>query len=83
MPKQRPSPEKLLQQVQDEEREQRSGKLKIYLGAAPGVGKTYTMLQDAHSKRKTGLDVVVGVMKPMAAKKLKHLLKSFEILPTK
>ena len=48
---QRPNPEKLLQQAQEEERQEQHGKLKIYLGAAPGVGKTHTMLQDALARR--------------------------------
>ncbi len=48
--------------MQEEEHQEQRGKLKIYLGAAPGVGKTYTMLQDALAKRAQGLDVVVGIV---------------------
>ena len=57
---QRPSPEALLEAAR---REQSSaGRLKIFVGAAPGVGKTYEMLQTARAKLKDGVDVVVGVV---------------------
>lgn len=81
MPQQRPSPESLLKRVQEEERKEQRGKLKIYLGAAPGVGKTYTMLQDALAKRAQGLDVVVGVVESHGRKEIISLLKDLEILP--
>src|SRR3981189_1566192 len=55
---QRPSPEALLEAARRED--SRVGRLKIFVGAAPGVGKTYEMLQSAHAKRKAGVDVVVG-----------------------
>ena len=54
----RPSPDALLQQAARESR----GRLKIFLGAAPGVGKTYEMLTTAQAKHREGLDVVVGVI---------------------
>src|SRR5712675_1607350 len=54
----RPSPEALLDTAEKEGR----GRLKIFLGAAPGVGKTYEMLQSAQAKRREGVDVVVGVV---------------------
>lgn len=78
---QRPDPEKLLQQVQAQEREEKRGKLKIYLGAAPGVGKTFTMLQDAHEKRTQGLDIVVGIVEAHGRQEITNLLKGLEILP--
>ncbi len=81
MAKERPSPEKSLQNVREEEKLERHGKLKIYLGAAPGVGKTYTMLQDALAKRAQGLDVVVGVVEAHGRKEIEELLKNLEILP--
>src|SRR5438045_1916727 len=81
MPHNRPSPEKLLERVQEEARKAQQGKLKIYLGAAPGVGKTYTMLQDAISKRAQGLDVVVGLVESHGRKEIVSLLKDLEILP--
>ncbi len=81
MEKQRPNPEQLLLRVQEEERQQKRGKLKIYFGAAPGVGKTYTMLQDAIAKREQGLDVVIGVVESHGRGEIEQMLKGFEILP--
>lgn len=78
---QRPNPEALLQRVQEEERKAKLGKLKIYLGAAPGVGKTYTMLQDALAQRAQGLDVMVGVVESHGRQEIEALLKNLEILP--
>lgn len=78
---QRPSPEQLLQRSQDEELRQRRGKLKIYLGAAPGVGKTYTMLHDALARRTEDLDVVIGVAESHGREDIDELLTKFEILP--
>lgn len=80
MIEQRPSPENLLKRVQEEEREQH-GKLKIYLGAAPGVGKTHTMLEDALEKRAQGLDVVVGLIETHGRKEIEDLIKGLEVLP--
>ena len=78
----RPNPEKLLQRAQEEERQEQRGKLKIYFGAAPGVGKTYTMLQDAIAKRTQGLDVVVGVVESHGRQEIESLLNNFEIITT-
>ena len=54
----RPSPEALLEAARREE--SRAGKLRIFVGAAPGVGKTYEMLQTARARKRDGADVVVG-----------------------
>ena len=56
MPEQRRPPTRLLARIKDQER----ARLRIYIGAAPGVGKTYAMLQEAHALRARGLDVVAG-----------------------
>ena len=77
----RPSPEQLLQRAEEEERQEKSGKLKIYLGAAPGVGKTHEMLHDALEKRAHGLDVIVGIAESHGRQDIERLLKNFEILP--
>lgn len=50
------TPDELLEEI----RESTMGKLKLYIGAAPGVGKTYKMLQDAHDLKREGIDVVIG-----------------------
>ena len=54
----RPDPEALLREV---ERQDGGGRLKIFLGYAPGVGKTYAMLREAHVLKARGQDVVVGI----------------------
>lgn len=81
MEDQRPDPEKLLKQVQEEERQEKQGKLKIYLGASPGVGKTYTMLHDAIALREQGLDVVIGVVESHGRLEIEALLQNLETLP--
>jgi two-component system, OmpR family, sensor histidine kinase KdpD len=75
----RPSPEALLEAARREER--RVGKLRIFVGAAPGVGKTYEMLQQAHARRKDGHDVVVGVVETHGRKETEALLSGLEIIP--
>ena len=52
-----------------------AGRLKIFVGAAPGVGKTYEMLQAAHAKLKEGVDVVVGVVETHGRKETEALLR--------
>jgi two-component system, OmpR family, sensor histidine kinase KdpD len=73
----RPSPEALLRQVAQEQR----GRLKIFLGAAPGVGKTYEMLATAQAKRRDGVDVLVGVVETHGRKETESLLAGLEVLP--
>ncbi|MDB5984972.1 MAG: sensor histidine kinase KdpD [Nevskia sp.] len=75
----RPSPEALLEEVQKERR----GKLKIFLGAAPGVGKTYEMLLAAHKKKADGIDVAVGIVETHGRKETEALIAGLEILPRK
>jgi two-component system, OmpR family, sensor histidine kinase KdpD len=81
-PEQRPSPEALLAEARREEKG-RAGRLKIFVGAAPGVGKTYEMLQSARAKLKEGVDVVVGVVETHGRKETEALLEGFEIIPRK
>src|SRR5499427_4357257 len=81
-PEQRPSPEALLAQARREERGS-AGRLKIFVGAAPGVGKTYEMLQTARAKLKEGVDVVVGVVETHGRKETEALLEGLEVLPRK
>ncbi|HEX4079843.1 MAG TPA: sensor histidine kinase KdpD [Rhizomicrobium sp.] len=75
----RPSPEALLQQATQEGR----GRLKIFLGAAPGVGKTYEMLSQARQRRMEGVDVVIGVVETHGRVETDHLTKSLETIPRK
>jgi two-component system sensor histidine kinase KdpD len=73
----RPSPEALLHQAEQEGR----GRLKIFLGAAPGVGKTYEMLQTAQAKVREGIDTVIGVVETHGRKDTEALLAGLEIVP--
>src|SRR6201997_2703172 len=73
----RPSPEALLEAAKQEGR----GRLKIFLGAAPGVGKTYDMLQSAQAMRREGVDVVVGVVEPHGRRETEALLEGLEVIP--
>jgi len=65
------------------ERQQEPAKLRIYLGAAPGVGKTYHMLNDALLKRKQGVDVVVGLVETHGRKETAEQIRDLEIVPQK
>src|SRR6195952_1977401 len=80
-PEQRPSPEALLETARRED--SRAGRLKIFVGAAPGVGKTYEMLQSAHARLKAGADVVVGVVETHGRAETEALLQGLEVLPRK
>jgi two-component system sensor histidine kinase KdpD len=81
-PEQRPSPEALLAQARREEKGP-LGRLKIFVGAAPGVGKTYEMLQAARAKMKEGVDVLVGVVETHGRKETEALLEGLPVLPRK
>src|SRR5437016_2274537 len=78
-PEQRPSPEALLEAARREE--SRAGRLKIFVGAAPGVGKTYEMLQTARARTKDGYDVVVGIVETHGRRETEALLDGLEIVP--
>lgn len=75
----RPSPEELLKVAKEEENSVR-GKLTIYLGYAPGVGKTYAMLYDAHLRKKEGIDVVVGYAETHGRIETEALLDGLEVI---
>jgi two-component system sensor histidine kinase KdpD len=81
MEERRPSPDVLLAQAQKEEERERRGKLKIFFGAAPGVGKTYAMLEAAHQKQAEGIDVIVGFAETHGRSETEALLEGLEILP--
>jgi two-component system sensor histidine kinase KdpD len=78
-PDQRPSPEALLEAARREE--SRLGKLRIFVGAAPGVGKTYAMLETARARKNDGYDIVVGVVETHGRKETEVLLQGLEIVP--
>src|SRR5262245_44409199 len=73
----RPSPEALLETVQRAER----ARLKLFVGAAPGVGKTYAMLQAAQQRKREGVDVVVGVVETHGRAETIALLDGLDVVP--
>jgi two-component system sensor histidine kinase KdpD len=73
----RPSADALLERIKEQDR----ARLRIYIGAAPGVGKTYEMLQEAHALRARGLDVVVGFVETYGRKDTETQIKDLEIVP--
>lgn len=77
----RPNPDELLAGIKREE--SRRGKLKIFFGAAAGVGKTYSMLETARMQKKEGIDVVVGWVETHKRVETEALLEGLEILPPK
>ncbi|HJV36140.1 sensor histidine kinase KdpD [Geomonas sp.] len=77
----RPSPETLLRVAQAEEAENERGKLKIFLGYAPGVGKTYAMLEAARLRQGEGRDVVAGYVESHGRAETDLLLEGIETVP--
>jgi two-component system sensor histidine kinase KdpD len=77
----RPSPEALLKQAAQEAHSR--GRLKIFLGAAPGVGKTYEMLLQGRQRRLDGVDMVIGVVETHGRVETDVLTKGFEVVPKK
>jgi len=77
----RPSPETLLKVAQAEEAESGRGKLKIFLGYAAGVGKTYAMLEAARQRKGDGRDVVAGYVESHGRSETDLLLEGLEVVP--
>ncbi|MEO6017116.1 MAG: two-component system sensor histidine kinase KdbD, partial [Polaromonas sp.] len=77
----RPDPDQLLEQLRSEEGRTRRGRLRIYFGASAGVGKTYAMLSAAQRERKTGRDVLIGVIETHGRAETVELLAGLEQLP--
>jgi len=77
----RPEPESLLEIAKQEETAKNRGKLTIYFGAAPGVGKTYSMLSDARMRKKERIDIVVGYVETHGRAETGTLLEGLEIIP--
>lgn len=73
----RPTGEQVLAKLSAEGR----ARLRIYIGAAPGVGKTYSMLEDAHAFRREGLDVVVGFVETYGRADTEAQIRDLEIIP--
>ena len=77
----RPDPDALLAQMKREEAKSTRGKLKIFFGMSPGVGKTYAMLQAARQKQAEGCEVVVGIVETHGRKETEALLEGMPIMP--
>lgn len=75
----RPDPDRLLASVQKDEARKNRGKLRIFLGLSPGVGKTYAMLQTARQRQTEGLDVLVAVVETHGRKETEALLEGLAI----
>jgi two-component system sensor histidine kinase KdpD len=76
---QRRSPDALLARIKHQER----ARLRVYIGAAPGVGKTYEMLVEAHALQARGIDVVIGVVETYGRKDTEAQVGGLEIVPTR
>ena len=75
----RPDPDVLLAQLKAQEAPR--GRLRIWLGAAPGVGKTYAMLQEAHRRKQRGTDVVVGFIETHGRAHTEEQIGDLEVIP--
>src|SRR6266851_4668730 len=80
MTTQRPDPDALLARVKEEEARQRRGKLKVFFGAAAGVGKTYAMLEAAREARADGRDVAVAYVETHGRAETDALLEGLELI---
>lgn len=78
---QRPDPDELLARVQEEDAKTHRGRLKIFFGAAAGVGKTYNMLDAAHARLAEGVDVVVGYVEPHRRPETEAMLIGLATIP--
>ncbi len=77
---QRPDPDKLLAHIQAEEQWQARGKLKIFLGYAAGVGKTFAMLEAAHQRQVEGVDLVVAYVETHGRVETEAMVRSLEVI---
>ena len=77
----RPDPEALLRRLHDEEARSRRGRLKVFLGASPGVGKTFSMLEAARATKADGLDVVIGIVETHGRAETARLVEGLDVLP--
>lgn len=79
----RPDPNILLSEAEKLENKKGKGKLKIFFGYAAGVGKTYTMLREAHDLKESGKDVVIGYIEPHLRPDTTSLLSGIEVIDVK
>jgi len=79
----KPTPEQLLQQLETDEEYQVTARLKIFLGYASGVGKSFRMLDEGRRRHERGQDVVVGAIQTGLTPELAHTVSTLEIIPLK
>src|ERR1051325_763105 len=79
----RRDPERLLQQVEEQEKRKKRGRLKIFLGYASGVGKSTKMLAEGLRRRDRGEDVVIGAIQPQSSPDIDRLVSRYELIPTR
>jgi two-component system, OmpR family, sensor histidine kinase KdpD len=77
----RPDPEALLRQIEQQEWQKHRAKLKVFFGYASGVGKSYQMLDEARRRRERGEDVVLGAMQSKYAPEVQRLASEAEVIP--
>src|SRR6187455_3268071 len=77
----RPNPDALLASIQADEEKARRGRLKIFFGMCPGVGKTYAMLQAARQKQNEGVEVVIGIAETHGRAETLALLAGMPLVP--
>ena len=80
-PDERPNPDALLAQLQRDEMAGKAGRLFIFLGMCPGVGKTYAMLQTARQRKAEGVDVLVGIVETHGRTETATLVEGLDVLP--
>src|SRR2546425_3641349 len=78
----RRDPERLLEQIEEEERRKKRGRLKIFLGYASGVGKSAKMLAEGLRRGERGEDVVIGAIQPQNSPEIERLVARYEVIPT-
>jgi len=79
----RPDPELLLKQLDAQDEQLQHERLKVFLGYASGVGKSFRMLDEGRRRRARGQDVVIGAIQPNLPAELGHLLQTIEVIPLK
>src|SRR5262245_19322204 len=81
MPDRRPDPAELLTRAEREEARRGRGRLKVFFGAAPGVGKTYAMLAAVQRLGRDGVDIVIGLVETHGRTETEQMLLGLDILP--
>src|SRR5436853_4724928 len=79
----RPSPDQLLAEVELEEARKRRGRLKVFLGYASGVGKSFRMIDEGRRRYERGQDVLVGAMQPDLSRDVQQAISALEVIPLK